>query len=323
MWPAALAFVVAAAVSTRGYDSPIMPQPVQDDMSLSLTVKPAPSCTVSSITQKPPHLESVPRRPFAAHQFPTSPTCRWSGQQRGIAHIHVGKAGGSSVHQVLRQSNVTFHSVHTRNAADSIDCRFSLYVVSTRDPLNRTLSAFNWRHPIGGDSENGANKGPENEMYSCFPELPGGVNRFAEALDEDSRCGLLARTCLHQPSAQCMHLGRGHYYYLVASALMDVLMGEGKHVAIVRQESLESDVDALLEWLCVAAEARAPLDDLKTTYRRSSDTRLSAKGRAALERHLGGEHYAKERIEGLDSLKTAPPAYSTRVRVSSCASQCA
>ena len=92
---------------------------------------PQPSCTASSLTQKadPSEASGDLHRVAAPHEFPASPTCSWSGRKLGIALVHVGKAGGTSVRRALVAANVSFTRVHISNAYGAVDCRHDLYVV--------------------------------------------------------------------------------------------------------------------------------------------------------------------------------------------------
>ena len=51
---------------------------------------------------------------------------------------------------MLTDAHVPHTQIHLGNAHLAIDCRFSHYIVTVRDPINRTISAFNWRHTDGG-----------------------------------------------------------------------------------------------------------------------------------------------------------------------------
>ena len=225
--------------------------------------------------------------------------------------------------------------VHVQDAYAAIDCRHDIYVVMTRDPISRTVSSFNYRHPIGGSDEVVIPpNGTEVEMYDCFPEMPGGVSRFAEALSEPSRCGFLARMSLHQPSVSASaHLAKGHYHYVIASGLIDVLHGNSsKQVVLVRNEHLDDDLAAVREWLCLPPKNATadPNAEIRSEYLRSNDTALSDKARENLERELGFERFAVESIEMFAAQARQEPApflfdpeYSVALDVPECATQCA
>ena len=105
-------------------------------------------------------------------------------------------------------------------AASAVSCAFTHYIVSTRDPVNRTISAFNF-----GATESRELFTPAMEkLYDgCFASVPGAAAAFAEALEEESECGALARGCLHEPALGCQHIGKGHAYYLRDTGLLEVL----------------------------------------------------------------------------------------------------
>lgn len=123
----------------------------------------------------------------------------------------------------LTSVGVVHDTFHVRSAHLALSCRYTHYVVTTRDPVARTISAFNFRHVLGGITPGTKTSLAEHELYiDCFPELPGGVSRFAESLDGMGRCSRLARACLYEPARDCVHLGRGHAYYLQSTGLMEV-----------------------------------------------------------------------------------------------------
>lgn len=68
-------------------------------------------------------------------------------------------------------------------------------IVSVRDPLSRVISAFNARHPRGGQSpfQKAAHvRATEYMFYKCFKEL----NDWANALNGSDYCGELARSAI-------------------------------------------------------------------------------------------------------------------------------
>jgi len=80
-----------------------------------------------------------------------------------IDFVHVGKTGGQSVDMALRagcrdSGDCHIRVTHVRRHHVSLDGpALAATVVSTRDPVSRVISAFNWRHPTeGGDILNAA-----------------------------------------------------------------------------------------------------------------------------------------------------------------------
>jgi hypothetical protein len=159
-----------------------------------------------------------------AHNFPA--TCqRWSEPKR-IAFVHVGKTAGETIQATLQLASLNFTQIHEINTAQSLE-PYDLYIVSTREPLSRLASAFNWIHTDGGGVWALSNTTPTldlagvlrearvhtdplntslvpraidnsliTELSKCFSQLPGGFDAFARAQDEQGDCADLARRCL-------------------------------------------------------------------------------------------------------------------------------
>ena len=274
-----------------------------------------------------------------AHTFPSktlySP-CRWPGVKTNIALVHVGKTGGETIEQLLQSAGVNHTWIHAqtvkRDVPDSgpsspldyfspaqaaLACEHTHYIVTMREPLNRTVSAFNYETYIAGLSP-----GPDfnfrtltmKKMYErCFPGVTtggsakttgtttGGANAFAEAMGEDTECGALARACIYEPqSADCGHTGRGMAHYVKDTGLLEVLRRDDKHTYAIRTETFDDDVDGLWDWLCVPRPSRPEMIYTHTDdYARKKDTALSASGEARLRSVLSTEYYVKQTIEGL------------------------
>jgi hypothetical protein len=210
---------------------------------------------------------------------------------------------------MLLHAPVNFTHVHMDWSEFYFDPEeYDIFIVATRNPVNRIISAFNWRHPIGGAPLFPHWTPVERMMYRCFPQLPGGVNMFAEALEEnDTDCGWLARRCLHSEYARCGHLAKGFHWYLQTgltrgsrSVLSAVRNSRGhKHIFPVRAEHFSTDSAALLDWLCVPPELRPAEPHTNSQYRRRGDTNLTSKGLHALEAHLKADDFALEDLARL------------------------
>jgi hypothetical protein len=207
---------------------------------------------------------------------------------------------------MMFESSLNFTHVHMAWNEQFFDPEnYDLFVIATRDPLSRVVSAFNWRHPIGGGAPIPADSvGNEADMYTCFPELPGAVNSFAEALGENTTCGRAARRCLNSISADCGHLAKNLAWYVGTGLLRrseGVLAAlrhqpETKHGFAVSVENFDADASALWDWLCVPPGQRPSDVSAHTEYPRGSDTDLSPAARALLTRHTTQERYALEEL---------------------------
>ena len=56
--------------------------------------------------------------------------------------IHIGKCGGGSLKQELKKKNKDFKACHCKKPI--IEEKFK-YIILIRDPINRFISAFNWK----------------------------------------------------------------------------------------------------------------------------------------------------------------------------------
>ena len=122
-----------------------------------------------------------------------------------VQFLHVGKAAGSTVQDVLNRltkpgggkcldvTGVHMHRPHSYG---------SKIVICTRDPLDRVVSAFNYRHPYRGfptihdkaiSGGAGHPDATEIALYQCFNR----VNEFAEALSSHGHCADVARSVFH------------------------------------------------------------------------------------------------------------------------------
>lgn len=59
--------------------------------------------------------------------------------------LHVGKAGGGTVFHELLNANIPFRRCHPHPCPPSLFQNFSTILVTIRDPVDRYVSAFNWR----------------------------------------------------------------------------------------------------------------------------------------------------------------------------------
>lgn len=240
------------------------------------------------------------REPAPPMHFP--PGCHWREPKR-LAFVHVGKAAGSSMERMLMRAPVNFTHAHGSFAREWFEPEdYDLYVVCTRDPIDRVVSAFNFNHPNGGQGSSFSMH--EREMYRCFQENPGGVNAFAESLDSNSPCGRAARRCLHSPSAACSHITQNFQFYLgmgLGSRAIDVLHelreNPRKRALLVSTQNFSADMAAVWDWLCVPPQLR-PADEHTNSadFPRHNDTYLSPRGRDLLRRHLARDRFALEEL---------------------------
>lgn len=224
--------------------------------------------------------------------------------------IHVGKCAGGTVNKFLEHNNVSVDRIHA-SVPDPAKLDAGIVVV-LRDPIDRLVSAFNWRHPSTRPAE-GRNlphtDHDESELafYRCFDS----VNEFAEALDADSKCGQRARDALTQHTK---HIGMGYEFYFPDS-VMAVMRTH--RVFIIHQERLEEDLHNFLKWNNIPqTHDRIPHSHSEdhTIYPKKDDTYLSKEGRNKLRAHLARDYEIYKELDqmsvdisGTQSLRSALP----------------
>ena len=89
--------------------------------------------------------------------------------------IHIGKCGGGSLKQELKKKNKDFKGCHCKKPI--IKEKFK-YIILIRDPINRFISAFNWKMFKCTTKEVNKNNINEIEGYKYWND----INNFAENL---------------------------------------------------------------------------------------------------------------------------------------------
>jgi len=261
-------------------------------------------------------LPPAPPQVFLAGEF--------AGQARPIKFVHVGKSAGTSVKLMLLNAPINFTHVHLRNPGDSLDSTAdaSIFITVTRNPLRRTLSAFNFRHPRGGARPCQAiNLSPlEKELYACFPDTSlykGAANAFAEGTSALTRCGDVARNCLFDATRRCEHLGQNHAFYLAtafnltthstppspyelaeAPSVLSLCRNRSAHACfVIRTENFKADLQYLFRALGLPPVNRTI--HANSHYARQHDTVLSHSGESALKSALLQEYQMVSNVNSI------------------------
>jgi hypothetical protein len=256
----------------------------------------------------------------------------------------VGKTAGStigaSLHAMSAASqeftgghrlNISEMHVAASSVGGGLDSVWDMLIISTRDPLSRTVSAFNY------ELENSNAHELLKQMEECFPSpgngsSAGAIEEFANALSGAStKCGKLARRCTQEAVEKvwergkkvttaisyCGHMNLNHKHYLAHVHSEKVLtplnaMRAGVTRAyVVRSESVEEDLKGLWSWLCMPPDAWNDQKFIPATNHipvayhtdgslpRHQDTWLSKEGRASLIGALVNEYQVIESLEQL------------------------
>ena len=157
--------------------------------------------------------------PAPATTFPSS-CSRWTSPKK-VALVHVPRSAGGTMSKTMYNVPMNWTEIHSSASGQMSLDEYDIFIVATRDPIARFISAFNFYFaeppynvsvaawtgpnalgkaalPIEGWN---ATRNPgmlQQAVYSCFSQLPGGVNAFAEALERPGTCGDLARRLSHE-----------------------------------------------------------------------------------------------------------------------------
>ena len=249
--------------------------------------------------------------------------------QGKLLFVHVGKTGGSTVEKFLTENRIRHQSVHTRSLSAKQCLRLHLgspykctkeelhwkanersVIVSVRDPLRRLISAFNWRHTVGGgvkDKSFAKSHRPlafkfEVSLYKCFDS----VNDFAEALGEENnltRCGSIARSVFDQTNpSSSTHMSQGYLFY-IGKEMLEYMVSHQFRIYLVRQESLTSDLHGLEDWLSTPLRTLR-IKHERSDYPRKNDTYVSEKGLQNLKKFLQPEYDFLRQLENVSDNPT-------------------
>lgn len=268
-------------------------------------------------------------------QFVHSESCSWSRPMR-IVMVHTGKTAGSSLTTALKNANINWTVVHAGLLSDSDSVinqlveDYDVYIVPTREPVSRMLSAFNWLHFDGGGNWEGfngrmlplqaeinstriadaladllvpaRNQSVLGALSDCFDQLPGGANAFAESLvsTNHSSCSEIARRAIKESTSGSGHIAKGYAWYFtkmptLSTTLLDSIRRPSKHVFHVSQENFDADLAGMFDWLCVKQPNVSTADKTAPSSERAlarhDDTILSSAGTVALQALLADEYY--------------------------------
>eukprot|EP00747_Dinoflagellata_sp_TGD_P124415 gnl/TRDRNA2_/TRDRNA2_173982_c0_seq5.p1 gnl/TRDRNA2_/TRDRNA2_173982_c0~~gnl/TRDRNA2_/TRDRNA2_173982_c0_seq5.p1 ORF type:complete len:257 (-),score=23.65 gnl/TRDRNA2_/TRDRNA2_173982_c0_seq5:76-846(-) len=200
-----------------------------------------------------------------------------------LTYVHVGKCTGTSVEKWLWRNKIPHGTFHIRTVNDCDVSRPHKWLIATRDPIKRAISAFNWRSPRNGNALHGQNGfgSQEQELCGCFKT----INEFAEQLDDRSQCGEYARRALEDPGSS-NHLAMGFSFYLPKITLKCILKQD---VQTTRTEFLETDLRRVAGWLNLT-NPDMYIPHHFSTYPMSKFTQLSPDGRAKLSKALAKEY---------------------------------
>lgn len=184
-----------------------------------------------------------------------------------LIFVHVGKCGGSTVEAAIGRSSFKnqTHSVHLRPAPHLPRMKYLLVV---RNPVERVLSAFNWRYRLVVEESLQETRFPgERKVLEKYRSL----NALAEGLYVD---GLL-NPVVASDFQKIHHVAEGFDYHL--REVLDCCRPD-QIIGVLMQETLDED---LLRVLGVSSELRE-----KDNSSSSRDRSLNERALSNLRRFL-------------------------------------
>jgi hypothetical protein len=233
------------------------------------------------------------------------------------AFLHVGKTGGSTLSEQMRNGCHSFRPKPCRNITEkesfiskystyihTPDFRrlgrgnyshFDFYVASLRDPLTRFLSAFVYMHPSNKlESEQRFYRRLEG-IYKCFPTVEEFTNVLGDynfrEMEKMGNCTLLAKHLLFNK------LHEAHHFFYDTKFIHQKLPTDSP-LLVVRNEHLWHDWVTANQWLGQDEVAVYPDDVVRDFSNKSLSVsrRLSDIGRQRLCRALEREYHAYWRL---------------------------
>ena len=200
-----------------------------------------------------------------------------AGRHTQTSLIHIGKCGGGSLNAALRKAGIAdeFRVFHVQQPVFRKNMR---YIILARNPIERTISAFNWRYKLVVITE--------EQRYSYSGEFEaltqyGSINMLSEALYDDDG--------IPRPEAvEAMQMI--HHIRMDISFYLTNLLGRcqpDQIEAVIMQETLNQDI--------------AKVFGINNEYQvhENSDMRgppLSPKARKNLKRYLHRDYEALARL---------------------------
>jgi hypothetical protein len=199
-------------------------------------------------------------------------------------YVHIGKCGGESIANSLRQSDFQFTHIHAHARPPFQPS--SKYILSVRDPILRAKSCFDWRLHLLANNKRPSPWGSIRRYRQKY-ELKvlkhyGNLNSLAEELG-DRHTALEAEYALFSIG----HMRKGHSWYL--DALLENL-GASQILAVINTESMMEDMAYYL--------------DIKDTPHTKSDYhrnqyQLSEKAKINLRNALSHEYRTLQKLHTL------------------------
>ncbi|TLU67309.1 hypothetical protein FE810_03225 [Thalassotalea litorea] len=196
--------------------------------------------------------------------------------------IHVGKCGGGTLQKTLARDprKIRFYSFHVEKP---IYRNKDQYYILARDPISRSISAFNWRYKLVVESKEQVERFPgEYQALSKYKSL----NRLAECLYDDN--GSANHEAIDEFNS--IHHLKENISFHLTEFLKKCPAGNIK--GVLMQESLNADMEKFFS-----------VDNEKIGYDKRNPSKvsseLSLRARKNLVRYLEDDYHCLFKLHNL------------------------
>lgn len=227
--------------------------------------------------------ELVKGAPFYPHLRAVKDRFTGGDGNDSLIYIHIGKCGGMSLWDAINQSAVVrsqFSSISRVHIVKPPALRKAKYLVVIRNPVDRALSAFNWRYKLV--VKDAAQRGRFEGEYEVLSRY-GTLNSLAESLYS----GGTLNPDVASDFCTIHHLKENISFYL--SELLEEISPEQIYAVLVT-EFLDEDIR---RYLSVEPEVRRNENKTLTNEERLC---LSYSGRSNLRMLLAKDYAAVEKL---------------------------
>tara|TARA_A100001015_G_C14995486_1_gene716009 strand:- start:805 stop:1581 length:777 start_codon:yes stop_codon:yes gene_type:complete len=206
-------------------------------------------------------------------------------QGKQIFFVHIGKTAGTTLETIFNHYKLYYNNIHCEKPPYHSNYK---YIISIRDPLSQTISAFNWRYHLLVNKNHWKSFSPEYEYEKEILKKYKNINNISERLYHKNG---KANTSVHQELREIYHIKLGTSYYL-----KDLLshLQSSQIIAVITTENLEQD---LQDHLHMSSK------NIKTNHMSSSkhhySTYLSELGRKNLRKFLDCDYTCLAKLKTL------------------------
>ena len=206
-------------------------------------------------------------------------------QGNQIFFIHIGKTAGTTLETIFNYYKLYYTNIHCEKPPYHLNYK---YIISIRNPINQTISAFNWRYHLLINKNSWKSFSPEYENEKKILNKYKTINNISEKLYYKNG---KKNTSVHKELREIYHVKFGTSYYL--KELLTQLKSS-QIVAVITLENLEYDLKKQLQMQS---------SNIKTNKMSSSkynySTELSELGRKNLKKFLDYDYKCLEKLKSL------------------------